>query len=70
MTDKRCIIGIHFGTLPGRVVLVDTADGTELAAAVYNYVNGVIDRHLPGSEATPSGDIDKLYDRYQNVYGQ
>src|SRR5688572_21931482 len=42
-------IGIDFGTESGRAVLVDTRDGREVATAVHNYVNGVIDQHVPGS---------------------
>jgi L-ribulokinase len=42
-------IGIDFGTESGRAVIVDTADGREVAAAVHKYANGVIDEHLPGS---------------------
>ena len=43
-------IGIDFGTLSGRAVLVDVADGTEVATAVFDYPNGVIDHVLPGSD--------------------
>jgi L-ribulokinase len=43
-------IGIDFGTESGRAVVVDTADGREIAAAVHQYANGVIDEHLPGSD--------------------
>ena len=42
-------IGIDYGTESGRAVVVDTADGREVAAAVHVYANGVIDEHLPGS---------------------
>ncbi len=44
-------IGIDFGTLSGRAVLVDTRDGRELASAVLDYPHAVIDEHLPGSDA-------------------
>lgn len=40
-------IGIDFGTLSGRAVLVDTRDGTEVANSVFDYPNGVIDKKLP-----------------------
>ncbi len=40
-------IGLDFGTLSGRAVLVDTRDGTEVAAAVFDYPSGVIDHTLP-----------------------
>ncbi|MBN2549698.1 MAG: ribulokinase [Anaerolineales bacterium] len=40
-------IGVDFGTESGRAVLVDVADGREIASAVYPYAHGVIDEHLP-----------------------
>ncbi len=40
-------IGIDFGTESGRAVLVDVADGREVASAVYPYRHGVIDEMLP-----------------------
>ena len=42
-------IGIDFGTLSGRAVLVDTRDGSEIATAVFDYPSGVIDHILPSS---------------------
>jgi L-ribulokinase len=40
-------IGVDFGTESGRAVLVDVTNGTELATAVYQYQNGVINEKLP-----------------------
>jgi len=40
-------LGIDFGTLSGRALLVDVADGREVAMAVYDYANGVMDEKLP-----------------------
>ncbi len=42
-------VGIDFGTLSGRALLVDTRDGREVASAVFDYPHGVIDESLPTS---------------------
>ncbi|HSB67423.1 MAG TPA: ribulokinase [Anaerolineales bacterium] len=48
MTLKaKYAIGVDFGTETGRAVLVDVADGREVATAVYPYSHGVIDEKLP-----------------------
>jgi L-ribulokinase len=47
VTGSRYTVGIDFGTESGRAVLVDCADGRELATAVHPYANGVIDDRLP-----------------------
>jgi L-ribulokinase len=44
----KCAIGVDFGTLSGRAVIVDVSNGRELATAVHEYANGVIDEYLPG----------------------
>ncbi len=40
-------IGIDFGTLSGRAVLVDVATGAEMASAALDYPHGVMDTALP-----------------------
>jgi L-ribulokinase len=43
------VIGVDFGTLSGRAVVVRVADGAELGTAVHQYEHGVIEDRLPGS---------------------
>jgi L-ribulokinase len=47
--SPKYALGIDFGTESGRALLVDVADGREVATAVYEYANGVIDEVLPES---------------------
>lgn len=48
-TQDSYVIGIDYGTLSGRAVVVRVRDGAELASAVVEYPHGVVDRSLPGS---------------------
>jgi L-ribulokinase len=43
------VIGVDYGTLSGRAVVVRVSDGAELASAVHPYAHGVIERSLPAS---------------------
>ncbi len=47
MSDRRFALGIDFGTESARAVLVDVADGSEVAAEVHEYAHGVITESLP-----------------------
>jgi L-ribulokinase len=49
------VVGVDFGTLSGRAVVVDARDGAELGSAVHPYPHGVIERVLPatGAELPP-----------------
>lgn len=54
VSPDAVVLGIDFGTLSGRAVVVRVADGTELGSAAHAYRHGVITAHLPGSsEALP-----------------
>ena len=41
-------IGVDFGTLSGRTVVVRVSDGFEIASSEHVYSDGVIETHLPG----------------------
>jgi len=43
------VLGVDYGTLSGRALVVRVSDGAELGSAVHEYANGVIDRILPAS---------------------
>jgi L-ribulokinase len=43
----QVVVGIDFGTLSGRAVVVNVEDGKEIASAVHTYAHGVIDASLP-----------------------
>lgn len=47
---SKYAIGIDFGTLSGRALIVDVSNGAELAEAVHDYSNAVIDEKLPGTD--------------------
>jgi L-ribulokinase len=49
VTEDACVIGVDFGTLSGRAVVVRVSDGAELGSAVQEYAHGVIERDLPTS---------------------
>ncbi|NLN28189.1 MAG: ribulokinase [Firmicutes bacterium] len=58
MGSKRfkCALGIDFGTLSARAVVVDVATGRELGTATCPYASGVITERLPGTDvALPPG---------------
>jgi L-ribulokinase len=43
------VIGVDFGTLSGRAVVVRVRDGAELASAVHPYADAVVERALPAT---------------------
>ncbi len=45
-TSGAVVVGVDFGTLSGRAVVVRVADGQELGSAVHEYPHGVMDREL------------------------
>jgi len=49
-TMKKYSIGLDFGTLDGRAILVDVKTGEEIATVFHKYSDGVIEDVLPGSK--------------------
>lgn len=52
---KKYVIGIDFGTLSARAVLVNTEDGRLIAAATHPYAHGVIEEKLHTGRPLPTG---------------
>jgi len=44
---EPCVVGVDFGTLSGRAVVVRVRDGAELGTAEHAYRHAVLDRELP-----------------------
>jgi len=53
---NKYALGLDFGTLDGRAVLVDVKTGEELSTAVYSYSDGVIDEVLPDGKTKLGSD--------------
>jgi len=43
---EACVVGVDFGTLSARALVVRVSDGSELGTAVYEYRHGVMDQAL------------------------
>jgi L-ribulokinase len=50
MSSEKYTIGVDFGTLSGRALVVRVDDGHELASAEHAYTHGVLTDSLPGSD--------------------
>ncbi|HCT81369.1 MAG TPA: ribulokinase [Micromonosporaceae bacterium] len=48
----RYTVGVDFGTLSGRAVVVRVSDGAEMGTGLHEYRHGVIDRTLPATGET------------------
>ena len=51
-TDDSFVIGVDYGTLSGRAVVVRVSDGAELGSGTFDYPHGVMDSVLASSGAT------------------
>lgn len=54
--SKKYVIGVDFGTLSGRAVLVEVDTGYEVATAVKDYTHGVIEKCLPDGKTKLGND--------------
>lgn len=48
-SNGPAVVGVDYGTLSGRAVVVRVADGEELGSAVHEYAHGVVDEVLPST---------------------
>ena len=48
---EQYVVGVDFGTLSGRAVVVRVSDGAELGTAVHDYPHGVVEEALPDGAA-------------------
>lgn len=48
-------IGVDYGSLSGRAVIVNMETGEELASSTYEYPHAVIYNHIPGEKQLPPG---------------
>jgi L-ribulokinase len=53
MIMAKYVIGVDFGTLSGRALLVNVETGEELSTAVYEYPHAVMDEALPSGKELP-----------------
>lgn len=51
--NEAYVVGVDFGTLSGRALVVRVSDGAEVATASHDYRHGVLDAALPSGERLP-----------------
>lgn len=54
--SEKYVIGVDYGTLSGRALVVRASDGKEMGSAVFDYPNAVMDRTLNSSGASLGPD--------------
>ena len=52
--NDRYVVGVDYGTLSGRALVVRVSDGAELGTAVHEYRHGVMDRELAATGEQPN----------------
>ena len=61
------VVGVDFGTLSGRAVVVRVSDGKELADAVIEYPHAVLENSMPDGTALPPDWALQVPDDYREV---
>ncbi|HEY6746664.1 MAG TPA: ribulokinase [Mycobacteriales bacterium] len=61
------VVGVDFGTLSGRAVVVRVSDGAELGSAVHEYAHGVLEDALPGGRPLPPDWVLQVPSDYVDV---
>jgi L-ribulokinase len=54
VAGEKYVVGVDYGTLSGRAVVVRVADGAELGSAVHEYRHGVVEQTLPTTGDRPA----------------
>ncbi|WP_052077737.1 ribulokinase [Rhodococcoides fascians] len=68
MPVDQYTVGVDYGTLSGRAVVVRVADGAEIASAVHEYRHAVLEETLPGSTVRlPDAWALQVPDDYRDV---
>ncbi|MCZ2403184.1 ribulokinase [Paenarthrobacter sp. Z7-10] len=68
---QRYVIGVDYGTLSGRAVVVRVSDGAELGSGVFDYPHGVLSESLPDSaRRLPSDWALQVPNDYRDVLRQ
>ncbi|CUR58375.1 L-ribulokinase [metagenome] len=67
MKSDRYVVGVDFGTLSGRALVVRVADGAELASASHKYRHGILDQALPNGGRLPPDWALQVPEDYREV---
>ena len=68
LAKDRFVIGVDYGTLSGRAVVVRVSDGREMGSAVHEYAHAVVTDRLPGGgERLPADWALQVPDDYRDV---